>query len=143
MLADLVIMSVGFRPRTEMVEAEKLPNGAIKVNDFQQILGDENIYVIGDSSAIKHSVTGNHTHVALATNAVKTGVVAALHIAGLNIPFPGVAGTNAINVFGCHYTSTGFTEEAARRNGLTDVAKCLLWRLWSSWIYEHIWKSCM
>ncbi len=43
MLADLVIMSVGFRPRTEMVEAEKLPNGAIKVNDFQQILGDENI----------------------------------------------------------------------------------------------------
>ncbi len=50
-------MSVGFRPRTEMVEAEKLPNGAIKVNDFQQILGDENIYVIGDSSAIKHSVT--------------------------------------------------------------------------------------
>ncbi|MBT1369087.1 FAD-dependent oxidoreductase [Mycoplasmopsis bovis] len=120
--ADLVIMSVGFRPRTEMVEAEKLPNGAIKVNDFQQILGDENIYVIGDSSAIKHSVTGNHAHVALATNAVKTGVVAALHIAGLNIPFPGVAGTNAINVFGCHYTSTGFTEEAARRNGLTDVA---------------------
>nr|WP_318028792.1 FAD-dependent oxidoreductase [Mycoplasmopsis bovis] len=71
-------MSVGFRPRTEMVEAEKLPNGAIKVNDFQQILGDENIYVIGDSSAIKHSVTGNHAHVALATNAVKTGVVACI-----------------------------------------------------------------
>ncbi|MBZ4195691.1 FAD-dependent oxidoreductase [Mycoplasma sp. 1331] len=119
--ADLVIMCIGFRPNTTIIDADKTANGAIKVNKYQQILGDENVYAIGDSCATIHTVTGEYQHVALATNAVKTGVVAALHLAGANIPFPGVAGTNAINVFNCHYSSTGFTEEAAKRHGIENV----------------------
>ncbi|WP_029513428.1 FAD-dependent oxidoreductase [Mycoplasmopsis primatum] len=121
--ADLVIMCVGFKPRTDVLtDVEKMPNGAIKVNDFNQVIGHDDIYAIGDSSAIKHCVLNSHNHVALATNAVKTGIIAALHIAGLNIPFPGVVGTNAINVFNCHYASTGLTEEAAKKQGLENIA---------------------
>lgn len=120
--ADLVIMSVGFKPRTHVLnDVEKLPNGAIKVNEFQQSISDENIYVLGDSAALKHCVSNTYEHVALATNAVKTGIVAALNLAGLKVPFPGVVGTNAINVFGCHYAATGFNEDAARAHGF-DVA---------------------
>ncbi|WP_029905594.1 FAD-dependent oxidoreductase [Mycoplasmopsis opalescens] len=121
--ADLVIMSVGFRPNTDaLVDVEKLPNGAVKVNEFQQSISDENVYVIGDSAALKHCVTGEYAHVALATNAVKTGVVAALNIAGVKVPFPGVAGTNAINVFGCKYASTGLTEVVAKKAGFAEAA---------------------
>ncbi|WAM09935.1 hypothetical protein ONA24_01170 [Mycoplasmopsis cynos] len=47
----------------------------------------------------------------LATNAVKTGIVAAFHLAGSEaIPFPGYSGTNAISVFDFNYASTGLTE---------------------------------
>ncbi|MGY5139137.1 FAD-dependent oxidoreductase [Mycoplasmopsis gallinarum] len=120
--ADLVIMSVGFRPNTSVIEGvEKLPNGAIKVNEFQQSISDENIYVLGDSAALKHCVSNNYSHVALATNAVKTGIVAALNLAGMKVAFPGVVGTNSINVFNCKYASTGFTEKMAKQNGFDNV----------------------
>ncbi|WP_029608878.1 FAD-dependent oxidoreductase [Mycoplasma simbae] len=119
---DLVVMCVGFKPRTDFVELEKLPNGAIIVDEFQRSVSNQDIYAIGDSCALKHVVTGDNRHVALATNAVKSGLVAALHIAGVNVPFPGVAGTNAINVFDCHYAGTGFTLEAAKANGFADAA---------------------
>ncbi|VEU78104.1 FAD-dependent oxidoreductase [Mycoplasmopsis columbinasalis] len=116
--ADLVVLSVGFKPNTAVLsDVEKLPNGAIKVNEFQQSVSDENIYALGDSAALKHCVTNDFAHVALATNAVKTGIVAALNLAGLKVAFPGVAGTNSINVFGCRYASTGFTEGVAKKHG--------------------------
>ncbi|MBU4689872.1 FAD-dependent oxidoreductase [Mycoplasma zalophidermidis] len=120
--ADLVVMCIGFKPRTEVLDVEKIANGAIVVDEFQRSVSDENIYALGDSCALKHVVTGDNRHVALATNAVKSGIVAALHMAGVNVPFPGVAGTNAINVFGCHYAGTGFTEEMAKANGFENAA---------------------
>ncbi|UUD35370.1 FAD-dependent oxidoreductase [Mycoplasmopsis caviae] len=122
--ADLVIMSIGFKPRTDILsDVEKLPNGAIKVNEYQQSISDQNIYVLGDSAALKHCVTDTYEHVALATNAVKTGIVAALNLAGLKVAFPGVVGTNAINVFDCHYAATGFTEETAKAHGFDAASE--------------------
>ncbi|AKA49942.1 NADH oxidase [Mycoplasmopsis gallinacea] len=125
--ADLVILCIGFKPRTDALEGvEKLPNGAIKVDQFQRSISDENIYAIGDSAALKNVITNDYSHVALATNAVKSGLVAALHLIGLNVPFPGVAGTNAINVFDCHYASTGLTKEAALKAGI-EAAESEYW----------------
>ncbi|APJ38144.1 FAD-dependent oxidoreductase [Mycoplasmopsis pullorum] len=116
--ADLVIMCIGFKPNTNALpDVEKTPNGAIKVDEFQRSISDQNIYAIGDSCAMKNCVKNDYEHTALATNAVKSGLVAALHLAGANVPFPGVAGTNAINVFDCHYASTGFTKAVAVKNG--------------------------
>ncbi|WP_406617363.1 FAD-dependent oxidoreductase [Mycoplasmopsis adleri] len=111
--ADLVIMCVGFKPRTDIIDVDKLPNGAIKVNKFQQSISNNDVYALGDACALKSNLTNDYDYIALATNAVKTGVVAALSIAGANVPFPGVVGTNAINAFDCHYASTGFTLESA------------------------------
>ncbi len=115
--ADVVIMAIGFRPLTKMLEGQvnMLPNGAIKVDEYQ-LTSNKDIYAIGDSAAIFHNVLKTNAHVALATNAVKTGIVAAMHITnGAGIPFPGVQGTNAISIYGCHYTSTGFSEEMLKR----------------------------
>ncbi|CNS29654.1 NADH oxidase [Salmonella enterica subsp. enterica serovar Typhimurium str. DT104] len=122
--ADLVILAIGFSPNTKILaDVEKTPNGAIKVDQFQRSLSDEDLYVIGDSAAMFHNVTGKHAHIALATNAVKSGIVAAFHLAGRSdIPFPGYVGTNAISVFGFNYASTGYSERGCSLMGLEEVA---------------------
>lgn len=126
---DLVILSIGFVPNTKILDGfDKFRNGAVKVDEHQRSLTDQDIYVIGDSAAIKHNVTHEYAHVALATNAVKTGMVAAFHISGkepyANIKFPGVQGTNAISVFGFNLSSTGYSENGAKNCSISDVAKC-------------------
>ncbi|MGZ9414047.1 FAD-dependent oxidoreductase [Mycoplasma sp. 5370] len=121
--ADLVILAIGFRPNTELIQGvEKTANGAIKVDKFQRSLSDENLYAIGDSASMINSATKEYAHIALATNAVKTGIVAAFHLAGNeSIPFPGYSGTNAINVFNFNYASTGLTEVvASKTEGIKD-----------------------
>lgn len=123
--ADLVILAIGFAPQTSILDVEKINNGAIKVDEFQRTLTDKDIYALGDSVALKSMIDGTYNHIALATNAVKTGLVAATHLSGLETPFPGVAGTNAINVFNCAYSSTGFNLKTAKEHGFN--ASCEYW----------------
>lgn len=116
---DLVIMSIGFLPQTKMLKdkVDMLPNGAIVVNQRMQT-SNKDIYAIGDAAAVHHNVFDKNMHVALATNAVKTGIVTALDIAGAGVDFPGVQGTNGINIFGFKYASTGATEATAKAMGM-------------------------
>ncbi|MBN3534860.1 FAD-dependent oxidoreductase [Mycoplasma procyoni] len=126
--ADLVILAIGFKPNTELIQGvEKTANGAIKVDKFQRSLSDKDVYAIGDSSAMIHNSTKEYAHIALATNAVKTGIIAAFHLAGNeSIPFPGYSGTNAINVFNYNYASTGLTEvSAAKVEGIKEHVKTI------------------
>ena len=112
---DVVITCVGFRPVTGLLEGQVdlFDNKSIIVNEYQQS-SNKDVYAIGDCSCLKHNVLGK-ANVALATNAVKTGIVAAMHIAKqANLPFPGVNGTNAIAVFGYKYASTGVSEATAK-----------------------------
>ena len=111
---DVVITSVGFRPVTTLLEGkvDLFANKSIVVDEYQRS-SNKDVYAIGDCSCLKHSVLGQ-ANVALATNAVKTGIVAAAHIADkFDLPFPGVNGTNAIAVFGYKYSSTGVSEATA------------------------------
>lgn len=116
--ADLVILCIGFKPNTELLPAEefkKTANGALVVNQKAQT-SDPNIYAIGDCAAIYEAASKQYRNVALATNAVKTGIVAASQICGLeNVVLPNIVGTNALCVFGLKYASTGLSEEAAKR----------------------------
>ncbi len=121
--ADLVIQCVGFRPNTDLLpQAERLPNGALKV-DATMATSIPDVYAIGDVAALYHAALGEHRHVALATNAVKTGVVAASQINGIEqLRLESIAGTNAICVFGNKLASTGLSEAAARAAGLEVAA---------------------
>ena len=120
--ADLVIVSVGFKPNTELLpDAAKIHNGALIVDSHMRT-SIPDVYAIGDAVALFHAALRSHQQVALATNAVKSGIAAASHINGIaGVEVSSVAGTNAICVFGNHLASTGLTEEAARAAGL-DVA---------------------
>ena len=98
--ADIVISAVGFNANTKLLEKQVRMNDrkAIIVNANQET-SKKGVYAIGDSACIKHNQLGK-AHVALATNAVKTGIAAAMHIVhGTKaFKFPGVNGTNAISV---------------------------------------------
>lgn len=117
--ADLVIQCVGFKPNTELLSsAEKLPNGALIV-DSKMLTSIPDVYAIGDTAAMYHAATRSHRHVALATNAVKGGVVAACQINGVeSVQLPSIVGTNAICVFDNKLASTGLSESAARAEGM-------------------------
>lgn len=117
--ADLVIECTGFRPNSGLLPGvRKTANGAILVNERMQT-SDPDIYAIGDAAAIYNAASRRHEQIALATNAVKGGVVAASQINGLGaVTLKSAAGTNAICVFGNKLASTGLSEQAARDLGL-------------------------
>lgn len=120
--ADLVIQSIGFRPNGSLLpSAKKVKNGAIVVDKYcQSSIPD--IYAIGGVCALFNAAAGEHQNIDLATNAVKTGIVAASHINGAtSVALENVVGTNAIHVFGNHLASTGISETVAKRLG-KDIA---------------------
>lgn len=119
--ADLVIMAVGFLPNTKALknndgssELELDARGAIIVNKYFQT-SNSDIYAVGDCIAIHSNAWGQDVNIALATNAVRSGLVAGLNVATNNkVPFPGVQGTNAISVFGWKFAATGLSELSAK-----------------------------
>ncbi len=120
--ADLVIQSIGFRPNTQFVPKDRQfefnRNGSIKVNEYLQALNHENVYVIGGAAAIYDAASEQYENIDLATNAVKSGLVAAMHMIGSKaVKLESIVGTNALHVFGLNLAATGLTEKRAKMNG--------------------------
>ena len=117
--ADLVIKSIGFKPNTELLpDAEKTANGALLVSPGMET-SLKDIYAVGDCVAMYHAALQKPMQVALATNAVKTGLAAASAVNGIEgVQVESVAGTNAICVFENNLASTGLSEAAAKAAGL-------------------------
>ncbi len=117
--ADLVLMSIGFRPLTDMFKdtaLELAPNGAIKTNKKLET-SIKDVYAIGDCSMMYNNATDQYAHIALATNAVRSGIVAGLNAGGGDVEMLGVQGSNAIHIFGLTLCSTGLTEGEAKKAG--------------------------
>ncbi|MCG8453843.1 MAG: FAD-dependent oxidoreductase [Spirochaetales bacterium] len=117
--ADLVIQCVGFKPNTELLpQAEKTGNGALIV-DSQMRTSIPDVWAIGDAVALYHAALNTNAQVALATNAVKTGLAAAFSVNDVpGAEVESIAGTNAICVFDNNLASTGLSEEAALASGM-------------------------
>ena len=117
---DMAIMCVGFRPNSDLYKdyLETLPNGAVLVDTSMKSTKDDDIYAIGDCSTVYSSASKTHEYVALATNAVRMGVVAANNVLGRKVEYSGTQGSNAICVFGYNMASTGWSEETAKKKGL-------------------------
>ncbi|MFV0556568.1 MAG: FAD-dependent oxidoreductase [Lactovum sp.] len=116
---DAVLMSVGFHANTAFLKDSGIQmneRGVILVDKHQQT-NIEGIYAIGDCAAIESNATHKSEHIALATNAVRTGIIAGHNAGGLNVAHKGVQGSNAIHIYGLTLTSTGLNSEAAKLNG--------------------------
>ncbi|MBW3058232.1 NADH oxidase [Spiroplasma poulsonii] len=117
--ADLVIWSVGFKPATEIlngvIDLDK--NAAIMVDQYMRT-SDPNIFAIGDCVEVYDNAKKAPAYIALATSAVRTGVIAAVNaLKPEGLASPGFQGSNAINVFGWALASTGVTETVAKDLG--------------------------
>jgi len=118
---DMVILSIGVRPMTELAKSAGLvieDNGGIQVNAHMQTSRPE-IYAVGDSVAYKNGVTGQTGRVPLAGPANRAGRVAGEHAAtDAGNPMAPVLGTAIIRVFGKTAALTGLTMKAAARAGI-------------------------
>lgn len=115
---DMVILAVGFRPNTAFAGEgiERFRNGAFLVNKHQET-SIPGVYAIGDCATIYDNATRDTNYIALASNAVRTGIVAAHNACGTELEGIGVQGSNGISIYGLNMVSTGLTLEKARRLG--------------------------
>ncbi len=119
---DMVILAVGFRPNTTLGDGklDTFRNGAFLVNKKQETSLPD-VYAIGDCATVFDNALNDVNYIALASNAVRSGMVAGHNAAGHEVESLGVQGSNGISIFGLNMVSTGLTEEKARRFGFNPA----------------------
>ncbi len=107
---DMVVLAVGFRPNTALGKdkLELFKNGSYKVGLDQQT-SVKNVYAIGDCATVYDNSVQETNYIALATNAVRSGIVAAHNACGTDLKSIGVQGSNGICIYGYNMVSTGIT----------------------------------
>ena len=115
---DMVILSIGFTPRNEIAggKLETFKNGAFLVNTNQQTSMPD-VYAIGDCATVLNNATGKPDYIALATNAVRSGIVAGHNVCGTGLQSAGVQGSNGIQIYDYKMFSTGLCLEKAKAEG--------------------------
>lgn len=117
--ADLVIMSVGVKPRTELAVAAGVAlgqTGGIMVNERMET-NVPDIYAAGDIVESVHLVTGKNVRLPLAGPANKQGRVAGANAVGGNKTFIGVLGSSIVKVCDLVAAKTGLSEREAVEYG--------------------------
>jgi NADPH-dependent 2,4-dienoyl-CoA reductase/sulfur reductase-like enzyme len=119
---DMVIMAIGFRPNTALAgkDLELFANGAYKVN-LKQETSKSGVYAVGDCATVYSNALQSSAYIALATNAVRSGVVAGHNACGTALESAGVQGSNGICIFGYKMVSTGLNLKAAEKAGFAPV----------------------
>lgn len=123
---DMVILAVGFRPNTSLGKdkLELFRNGAYLVDKKQQT-SIKDVYAIGDCATIFDNSISQTNYIALASNSVRSGIVAAHNACGNELESAGVQGSNGIAIYDLKMVSTGLTLEKAIKAGYNAaVAEC-------------------
>ena len=113
--ADLVVLSIGVKPDTEIARRAGLQLGArghIVVDEFQRS-SDPDIYAAGDAVETRDRVMGGATAVPMGGPANRQGRVAADHIfiPDRARPYPGSLGTAIVRAFDVAAGITGWSEK--------------------------------
>lgn len=124
--ADLVILCVGFRPNTGLLEGQvdMLGNGAIIVDEYMRT-SNPDVFAAGDSCAVYYNPARTHAYIPLATNAVRMGTLVAENLIAPRVRYQGTQGTSGLRLYDWNIASSGLTEEAAGLFGL-DVESVVI-----------------
>ncbi len=117
--ADLVIMAVGVRARSELAQAAGLlvgPSSGIVVNNRLQT-SDPNIYAAGDCIESLHLVSGKKMLAPLGSLANRQGRIVADNLAGLPTTLEGIVGSFIMKAFECCIGATGLSYDRAKAEG--------------------------
>ena len=117
--ADLVINCIGFTANNALGKdhLKLFKNGAYLVDRYGQT-SDPAVFAVGDCATIYSNATDEMTYIALASNAVRSGIVAAHNVAGHKVESVGVQGSNGIEIWGLKMVSTGLSKVAAEKAGM-------------------------
>jgi CoA-dependent NAD(P)H sulfur oxidoreductase len=121
---DMVVISAGFRPNTELAAEAGIEigrTGAIRTDDRMET-NVRGVYAAGDCAEVTHLVTGRPTYIPLGTTANKCGRVAGANAAGGRERFPGIVGTSIVGIFGMGFATTGLSVADAHTEGFSPVS---------------------
>lgn len=123
--ADMVLLSTGIRPDTELAARAGVKLGvanAICVNTKMQT-NIPDIYACGDCIEHFHLVTQRRVYRPLGSTANKTGRIAGDCVSGGNLEFKGILGTGIFKIFDLSVAQTGLSEREALELGY-DIVVC-------------------
>lgn len=121
--ADLVIMSVGVVPNSELAMDAGLDvsaKGAVVVNSRMQT-SDPDIFAGGNCVEVPNLVTGRPGYYPLGSLANRQGRVIGTNLAGGGAEFPGAVGSFAVKLFEISVSGAGLSLEMARRSGFDAI----------------------
>ncbi len=121
--ADMVVLGIGFKPNNQLGKdtIELFKNGAYLVDEHQET-SQPDVYAIGDCATVYDNSIQKTNYIALATNAVRSGIVAAHNACGTPLKSIGVQGSNGICIWNLKMVSTGITLEKAIKLGYDALA---------------------
>jgi NADPH-dependent 2,4-dienoyl-CoA reductase/sulfur reductase-like enzyme len=118
--ADIVVLGIGVRPRSELAVAANLPIGkhsGILTDSRQRVLGADGIWAAGDVVETLNRLTGEPNFLPLGTHANKQGFVIGCNLAGVDLEFPGALGTAVTKVDDYEIARTGLSVKQAQLAG--------------------------
>lgn len=121
--ADMVIMAIGFRPNNTLGDGklELFRNGAFVVDKHQRT-SIKDVYAIGDCATVYDNSIDEISYIALASNAVRSGIIAGHNACGKELESVGVQGSNGISIWGLNMLSTGLSLTKAKKLGINAAA---------------------
>ncbi len=114
---DIVILSVGIKPNSELAEKAGLKlgeRGAIAVDRTLQT-SDPDIFSAGDCAEHYHRLLKKNVWFPLAPSANKAGRLVGENMLGAGKEFDGILGTSIVKIFDRAHASTGLTLEEAQK----------------------------
>ncbi len=120
--ADMVILSTGVRPQTELAESIgcELGQFAIKVTPHMETTVP-NVYAAGDCVEVTNAITGEITLSPLGTTAVRQGIILAKNLAGHEIDFQPVLNSTVSQIGNMEMGAVGITQQEAEKKGIDVV----------------------
>ena len=120
--ADLVLVVVGVRPNTDLLEraGARLGAGGAVVVDERMRTGLPHVWAAGDGVVTRHRLLGD-TYLPLGTTSHKQGRVAGENAVGGDRTFAGSVGTQVVKVFDLVAARTGLHDADAERAGFAPA----------------------
>ncbi|TVU64250.1 CoA-disulfide reductase [Vibrio atlanticus] len=115
--ADIVILALGFKPNTELLDLPKMPNGALLVDKFGAT-PVANIYAVGDCATVHHLTLDQPVYLPLATTANKQARMMADRLAGKETFLDGFLGSSSLKVLDYELASTGISHWMANQHAV-------------------------
>jgi CoA-dependent NAD(P)H sulfur oxidoreductase len=125
--ADMVLMSVGIVPNSEIAGAAGLdlgPANAIAVDKTLRT-SDADIFAAGDCADAFHVITGKRVWIPLALRANRSGWAVADNVTGRKVELPGVAGTAVFKVLDLEVAHSGLSFQEAGAAGFDPVQETI------------------